>query len=74
MYVPSARKIISSYDVVFDEKNSSALAYTSRLYSAVMVMRLAVMYTPSATSLKEQTSDIITFTHFEEGEILTETT
>ena len=38
-----------------------------------MVMRLAVMYTPYATSLKEQTGDIITFTQCEEGKILTET-
>ena len=30
VYVPSTRKIISSYDVVFDERFSSALAYTSR--------------------------------------------
>ena len=29
LYVPSTRKIISSYDVVFDESLSSALAYTS---------------------------------------------
>ena len=38
-----------------------------------MAMRLVVMYTPYATSLKEQTGDIITFTQFEEGNILTET-
>ena len=36
-------------------------------------MRPAVTYTPYATSSKEQTGDIITFTHFEEGNILTET-
>ena len=29
VYVNSKRKIISSYDVVFEENNSSALAYTS---------------------------------------------
>ena len=28
VYVPSSRKIISSYDVVFDENFSGALAYT----------------------------------------------
>ena len=33
VYTPSTRKIISSYDVVFDESVSSALAYTSRPYS-----------------------------------------
>ena len=66
MYLPSTRKIISSYDVVFDEKNSSALAYTSRPYSEAIAMRLAVTYTLYATSLKEQTGDVITFAPFEE--------
>ena len=33
----------------------------------------AVTYTPNATSPKEQTGDVITFTQFEEGNILTET-
>ena len=33
VYVPSTRKIISSYNVVFGESFSSALAYTSRPYS-----------------------------------------
>ena len=73
MYVPSTRKIISSYDVVFDESFSSALSYTSRPYSEAMTMRPAVTYTPYATSLKEQTGDIIMFAQFEEGNILTET-
>ena len=36
-------------------------------------MRPEVMYTPYATSLKEQTGDVITFTQFEEGGLLTET-
>ena len=36
-------------------------------------MRPEVTYTPYATSLKEQTGDVITFAHFEEGNILTET-
>ena len=31
-YVTSTRKVISSYDVVFDESFSSALSYTSRPY------------------------------------------
>ena len=73
MYVPSTRKIISSYDVLFDESLSSALAYTLQPYSEAMVKRLAVTYTPCATSSREQTGDIITFTQFEEGNILTET-
>ena len=40
---------MSSYDVVFDESVSSALANTSRPYSEAMAMRPAVMYTPCAT-------------------------
>ena len=36
-------------------------------------MRLAVTYTPYATSSKEQTGDVITFAQFEEGDLLTET-
>ena len=33
VYIPSTWNIISSYDVVFDESFSSALAYTSQPYS-----------------------------------------
>ena len=73
VYIPSTKKVISSYDVVFDESFSSALSYTSRPYSEAMAMRLAVIYTPYATSLKEQTGDLITFAQFEEGNTLTET-
>ena len=73
MYLPSTRKIISSYNVVFDGSFSSALAYTSQPYSEAMVMRPEVTYTPYATSLKEQTGNVITFAEFEEGSILTET-
>ena len=36
-------------------------------------MRPAVTYTPYATSSKEQTGDVITFAHFEEGDLLSET-
>ena len=36
-------------------------------------MRPEVTYTPYATSSNEQNGDIITFTQFEEGKILTET-
>ena len=32
----------------------------------------AVTYTPYATSSEEQTGDVITFSQFEEGNILTE--
>ena len=73
MYVPSTRKIISSYDVVFDESFSSALAYTSRPYSEAMAVHPAVTYTLYAMSSKEQTGDVITFAQFEEGNMLTET-
>ena len=38
-----------------------------------MAMRPAVTYTPYATSSKEQTSDVIMFAQFEEGNLLTET-
>ena len=55
VYLPSSRNITSSYDVVFNESFSSALAYTSQHYSEVMAMRPAVTYTLYATSLKEQT-------------------
>ena len=71
VYVPSTRKIISSYDVVFDEIFSSALVYTSQPYSEAMVMRQAVTYTPCDASSREQTGNIIMFVQFEEGDILT---
>ena len=69
VYVRSTSKIISSYDVVFDESFSILLAYTSQPYSEAMVMRPEVAYTPCTTSLREQTSYIITFAQFEEGNI-----
>ena len=72
VYVPSTRKVISACDVVFDKNISSALSYTSRTYSEEMVMCLEVAYTQCKTSLGEQTGDVITFTQFEEGNILTE--
>ena len=50
VYVPSTRKIISPYEVVFYESLSSALAYTSLPYSEPMEMRPAVTYTPYGTS------------------------
>ena len=73
VYVPITRKVISSYDVVFDESFSSSLSYTSRPYAEAMAMRPTVTYTPYATSSKEQTGDVITFTHFEEGNLISET-
>ena len=71
--MPSTRKVISSYDVKFDESFSSALSYSSRLYTEATAMRPAVTYTPYATSSKEQTGDVITFAQFEEGNLLSET-
>ena len=73
VYIPSTRKIISSYDVVFDECFSSALSYTSQPYSEAMEMCPDVTCKPCVTSSREQTGNIITFTQFEEGNILTKT-
>ena len=69
VYIPSTRKIIPSYDVVFDESVSSALSYTSQPYSESMAMRPAMMYTPYGKFPREQTGNIIMFTQFEEGNI-----
>ena len=73
MYVPNTRKVISSYDVVFEESFSSALSYTSRPYAEAMAIRPTVTYTPYTTYSKEQTGDVITFAQFEERNLITET-
>ena len=73
VYVPSNRKVISLYDVVFEESFSSALSYTSRPYLEAIAMRPAVTYTLYATSPREQTGDVIRLSQFDEGNILTET-
>ena len=73
VYIPSTSKMISSYDVVFDESFYSVLAYKSQHYSKATAMRPAVTYTPCATSSREQTGDIITLPHFKEGNISTKT-
>ena len=73
VYVPSTRKVISSYDVKFDVSFVSALSYSSRPYAEAMAMRPAVTYTPYATSTKEQTGDLIMFAQFEEGNLISET-
>ena len=62
-----------SYHVRFDESFPSALSYTPRPYAEAMAMRPAVTYTPYATPSKEQTGNVITFTQFEEGDLLSET-
>ena len=45
VYVPSTSKILTSYDVVFDESFFSALVYKSQPFSEAMAMRPAVIYT-----------------------------
>ena len=59
--------------IFFNESFSSALAYTSQPYEKAMAMSPAVSYIPCATYLREQTVDIIIFTQFEEGGLLSET-
>ena len=54
MYVPSIGKIISSYDVVFDEILSSTVAYTLQPYAESMNVLLDVAYIPCATSSREK--------------------
>ena len=54
VYGSSTRKIISSYDVVFDERFYSSLAYTSQPYSEAMAISPAATYTPYDTSSKEK--------------------
>ena len=72
VYAPHKRQIVSSYNIVFDEIFSSELAYISQLYAESMAVWTAVPYIPYATSSKENTGDIITFTNFEEGDLLSE--
>ena len=73
MYVPSTRKRISSYDVAFDEIFSSTLEYTSQPYAEAMASCPNVPYKPYATYSREQTGNVIRFTNFEEGGLLSET-
>ena len=73
VYLHRTRKIIYSYDVVFDKSFSSTLAYTSQSYSEAMVMRPAVTYTSCATFSREKTGDIIIFAQFEERNKSTKT-
>ena len=73
VYVPSTRKIISSYDAVFGESFSSLLAYTSQPYAEAIYMRPAVSYIPCDKYSREQTGNKSTFAKFEEGDLLSET-
>ena len=70
VYVPHTRKIVSSYDVVFDEIFSSALVYMSQPYAEDMAVQTAMLYIRYATTSKEQTDYIITFPLFEEVNLL----
>ena len=67
VYIPSTRKIISSYDVVFDKSFSSTLAYMSQNYAEEMAMHPDVSYIPCATLSKEKTVNIIRFTQLKRG-------
>ena len=60
VYVPHTRKIIYLYDVIFDERLSSALAYKSQLYVEAMAILPDVSYIPYVTSLRGETGNIIT--------------
>ena len=73
VYVPSTRKKISSYDVIFDESFSSKRSYKSQTYAEAMAVRPAVSCIPCSTSSKEVTDDIIKLTQFEEGNLVSET-
>ena len=54
VYVPSTRKVILSYDVVFDESVSSALTYTSRPYAEAIAMRLSLSLTRTLLRSEER--------------------
>ena len=58
-----------SHDVVFDKK-IFASSDTSHIYSSVLAMKSAVSFIPYATSSYEQIGEIITFSHFEEKNLL----
>ena len=73
VYVPHAKKLISSYCVVFDDISSSTLAYTSKPYSEAMDLSPDVPYITYDKSPREKTGDIITFAKFEEGYLLSGT-
>ena len=66
----NTHKIVSSHDILFDKTISSVLAYTESPYSEALDMRPAVSYITYATLSHEQTSGIITFAQFEEGDVV----
>ena len=53
VYIPSTRKIISLYDVVFDESSYSELVYNSQQYAEAIDMRQDVPSTTYDTSSRE---------------------
>ena len=61
VYVLHRRRIISSYDVVFDHSLSITLVYTSQPYTEAMYMHPAMSYIPYAKYSRETNGDIITF-------------
>ena len=67
VYVPLTRKIISSYNVFFDESFYSVLGYMSQPYAEAMTMHPYVSNTSDTTYPREKIGDIILFTQFGEG-------
>ena len=63
-------EIFSPHGVVFGKTFSSALAYTSRPFSESLKKQPEVLYIPYAISSHEQTGGIITFSQFEEGDLV----
>ena len=64
-YVSITWKLVYSHYVLFVEIFSIALAYTSRLYSEVLVTQPDVLYIHFDKSSHEKTGSIIKFSHFE---------
>ena len=59
VYVTSTRKVISSYDVVFDESFFSALSYTIQPYSEAMVMRPEVRKPMTSQALNHYSLQLV---------------
>ena len=53
-----------TWRVILQGGGGGGLAYTSRMYSEAHAMQPEVLYIPYATSLHEQTVNIITFAQF----------
>ena len=61
LYIPSTRQIISSSDVVFDERFESCTGITNPPYREAMSLRPVVDFTSHFSTSHEHTGDIITF-------------